>query len=291
MYHRRKILLNLVAAFGDRGVQKIKLQKLLFLFCQKQEQAAFDFVPYKYGCFSFQAAKDINVLATHYRLLREKENTWIVGSEEIPALSASEQQQMTDLIMKFKDHDDAKMVDYVYSRHPYFSISSEWRMTPKQKQDRQEQQENINQQNGEVLFTIGYEGRSIDGYLNLLIENNIKLLCDVRKNPISMKYGFSKNQLDKYCKSLGIAYEHIPELGIPSDKRRQLGTSADYQALFAEYSEALPLRETALDQVLELLRKHKRIALTCFERGHRDCHRHCISEYLGDGRKVEAKHL
>ena len=34
------------------------------------------------------------------------------------------------------------------------------------------------------LPTIGYEGRSIDEYLNLLIKNNIKLLCDVRKNPI-----------------------------------------------------------------------------------------------------------
>ena len=291
MYYRRKILLNLVAAFDQKGVEKLKLQKLLFLFCQGQEKPSFDFVPYKYGCFSFQAAKDLNVLAAHYRLLAEVENTWISDSEKIPALSASEQQRMTDLIMKFKDYDDAKMVDYVYNRHPYFSISSEWKMTPKQKQDRQEQQENINQQNGEVLFTIGYEGRSIDGYLNLLIENNIKLLCDVRYNPISMKHGFSKNQLDKYCKSLCIAYEHIPELGIPSDKRKQLGTSADYQALFAEYSETLPLRETALDQVLKLLRKHKRIALTCFERGHRDCHRHRISGYLCNNQEVICQHL
>ncbi|WP_348602891.1 DUF488 family protein [Bartonella tribocorum] len=42
------------------------------------------------------------------------------------------------------------------------------------------------------FFTIGYEGKSLENYLNCLLENNIKILCDVRKNPISRKYGFSK---------------------------------------------------------------------------------------------------
>ena len=211
MYHRRKVLLNLVAAFDQKGVEKLKLQKLLFLFCRGQEKPAFDFVPYKYGCFSFQATKDLNVLATHYRLLRDLGNNWVANSEEIPALSASEQQRMTDLTMRFKGYDNSKIVGYVYDRHPYFSIKGEWQMTPKQERARQKQQQRITQHNDKVLFTVGYEGRSIDHYLNLLIENNIKLLCDVRYNPISMKYGFSKNQLDKHCKSLGNCLRTYPQ--------------------------------------------------------------------------------
>ncbi len=62
-----------------------------------------------------------------------------------------------------------------------------------------------------ILFTIGYEGISLETYLNRLIENDVKLLVDVRSNPLSMKYGFSKNTLNKYCQSIGIEYEHIPD--------------------------------------------------------------------------------
>ncbi len=291
MYYRRKVLLNLIAAFGDQGLSRIKLQKLLFLFCQKRERAAFDFVPYRDGCYSFQAAQDLHVLATHYQLLREAGNGWIINSGEIPALKAPEQQLVTGLVASFKGYDDSKITGYVDGRYPYFSINSEWRMTSRQTQARQKEKEKIARQNDRVLFTLGYEGRSIDDYLNRLIENNISLLCDVRRNALSMKYGFSQNQLSRCCENLGIVYEHIPDLGIPSAKRRQIDSPADRLALFAEYSESLPLRETALDQVLELLRKHGRIALTCFESEPRQCHRHCISEYLYDSQRVVYRDL
>lgn len=75
-----------------------------------------------------------------------------------------------------------------------------------------------------ILFTIGYEGISLETYLNRLIENDVKLLVDVRSNPLSMKYGFSKNTLNKYCQSIGIEYEHIPEVGIQSQERKHLST-------------------------------------------------------------------
>lgn len=78
MYNRRKILLNLISAFGEKGLDQLKLQKLLFLFCQQQEIPAFDFVPSKYGCFSFQATKDLQVLQSHYQLLREDQNKWFI---------------------------------------------------------------------------------------------------------------------------------------------------------------------------------------------------------------------
>jgi len=43
-----------------------------------------------------------------------------------------------------------------------------------------------------VLFTIGYEKISFEEYLNRLLNNDVKVLVDVRNNPLSMKYGFSK---------------------------------------------------------------------------------------------------
>ncbi|WP_375668511.1 MULTISPECIES: DUF488 family protein [unclassified Bartonella] len=56
------------------------------------------------------------------------------------------------------------------------------------------------------FFTIGYERKSFENYFNQLIKNNIKLLYDIRKNPISRKYGFSKRQLEKVVNNIDIEY-------------------------------------------------------------------------------------
>ncbi|UTO27808.1 DUF488 domain-containing protein [Bartonella harrusi] len=85
------------------------------------------------------------------------------------------------------------------------------------------------------FFTIGYEGKSLENYLDCLIENNIKTLCDVRRNPISRKHGFSKRQLEKAVNNINIEYMHMPELGIASEKRQNLKTQKDYERLFEEY--------------------------------------------------------
>ncbi|WP_375634695.1 MULTISPECIES: DUF488 family protein [unclassified Bartonella] len=57
-----------------------------------------------------------------------------------------------------------------------------------------------------LFFTIGYERKSFEDYFNQLIKNNIKLLYDIRKNPISRKYGFSKRQLEKVVNNIDIEY-------------------------------------------------------------------------------------
>ena len=82
------------------------------------------------------------------------------------------------------------------------------------------------------LVTIGYQDRILEAYLNLLLKNSVTLLCDVRRNPLSRKYGFSKKTLSKACEGVGLRYEHLPELGIASEERRDLKTQADYDALF-----------------------------------------------------------
>src|SRR5690606_27897196 len=125
-----------------------------------------------------------------------------------------------------------------------------------------------------TLFTIGYEGISLEKYLQKLVRNNVKLLVDVRKNPLSMKFGFSKTLLKRYCNSLGIEYLHIPEVGINSNKRQELETQADYDRLFTDYRKTT-LSDTSdqQKQILDLLKNYRRIALTCFEAEPCRCHR------------------
>jgi uncharacterized protein (DUF488 family) len=144
------------------------------------------------------------------------------------------------------------------------------------------------------LFTIGYEGRTQDEYLGLLREAGVTLLADVRRNPISRKKGFSKNTLAQGCATVGIRYEHLPELGITSEKRKGLATQADVDALFAEYErEWLPQQAPAPARLWAWLDAGERVALTCFERAPGACHRHCVAEALqcAHGGGLAAKHL
>lgn len=291
MYYRRKILLNFISAFGEQGIEKLKLQKLLFLLCQAQDKPAFDFVPYKYGCFSFQAAKDLHVLKSHYQLLKQDGAKWLIHQPFNDELQPKEQSILSQLLNDFKHQNTTQTVSYVYDRYPYYSIKSQREMTVQQKKAAQKEIDTINTQEQKSLFTIGYEGKSIDAYLSTLVQNNIKLLCDVRKNPISMKYGFSKNQLKQYCAKLNIVYEHIPELGITSQNRQNLKEKQDYQNLFKVYQVELPTNQTGIEKVLYLLDRHKRIALTCFEKAHQDCHRHCVSNYLQEKNQLDCQHL
>jgi hypothetical protein len=48
---------------------------------------------------------------------------------------------------------------------------------------------------GPALFTIGYQGRTLEDSLNVLLTASVTLLCDVRRNPVSRKPGFSKGVL------------------------------------------------------------------------------------------------
>ena len=144
------------------------------------------------------------------------------------------------------------------------------------------------------LFTIGYEGISFDAYLSRLVANNIKLLCDVRRNPLSRKYGFSKSTLRDAVESLGIRYMHIPELGISSEKRRTLETRADYEKLFRDYEcTTIANGGDKISEVAALLRLHRRIALTCFEADVCMCHRSRIATALARSPKPPSaiKHL
>jgi uncharacterized protein (DUF488 family) len=140
-----------------------------------------------------------------------------------------------------------------------------------------------------AVFSIGYEGLTIDSFLNKLIANNITVVVDVRNNPQSMKYGFSRKSFKQYIESAGMKYIHIPELGIPSTMRKGLGESeappflggVSHKTLFKAYeNKLLPNHETEIKQLIDLTNQNERIALVCFEADHNFCHRHTLIEHL-----------
>lgn len=136
--------------------------------------------------------------------------------------------------------------------------------------------------NANSIFTTGYEGESIDFFLKKLLTHGIRKLLDVRKNPISRKYGFSKKVLASACTAVGITYQHFPNLGIPTDSRKNLTTPDDYQALFKEYHDTI-LQNTDKDQniLIDNLKAMPSV-LMCFEADPNQCHRLTLAHHIAD---------
>ena len=280
MYYRRKIMLALLEAWGGK-LSNTTFQKLLFLFCQLQENPSFDFVPYKYGCFSFQSYIDRRALI-YYGILA-KDGYWhkIDTKKYCEELKGNDKKKIDILRKSFGNFSQEQLIHHVYKNYPYYAIRSEIAEKHLNKSEIEKVNEEKVTDNSYCLSTIGYEGISIDVYLNKLIKNNIKLVCDIRKNPISMKYGFSKQQLKKHLEKISIDYVHIPDLGIESEKRKDLRSQEDYEHLFNWYEKKiLPNKDYFLKLLIEYLRKYKRIALTCFEASHLNCHRHKVVNTL-----------
>lgn len=280
MFHRQKILLALIEVFGGK-LNSRDLQKYLFLFTQKcQQEASYDFVPYKYGCFSFQSYADRRNLAASGHLTASDD--WELKTNgHLKAVSNSEAAKITAFHKQYAAVSGDKLVREVYKQYPYYAIKSEIaaRLLNKEELSKIESSRPTNDEH--CFFTIGYEGSSFEGYLNRLIKNNVRLLCDVRKNPLSRKYGFSKQTLSETLKRLGIHYVHMPELGIVSEKRQELNSQADYNHLFSEYERTtLKSAATHLQNLYTLLQKHKRIAITCFEADQCMCHRGRVAKAL-----------
>lgn len=284
LFDRHKRLLALVAAHGG-DVGNLDFQKLLFLYCREAEEVpTYEFVPYRFGGFSFTSYADKHRLVEQ-GLLAKEERSWKLTPEGKAAavIAPLARMRMDQFAQRHTSLRGDALVAEAYRRHPYYAIRSEiaGRVLAGDEAAQGAIQAARPPANRPGLCTIGYEGRTLENYLNRLLQNGVTLLCDVRRNPLSRKYGFSKTTLSKACVGVGIRYEHLPELGIASEERRELNTQADYDALFAEYERrSLPQQGAALAKIRSWVEAGERVALTCFEKLPQQCHRHCVAEAL-----------
>lgn len=276
-------------------IDKISLQKLLFLFGQKQKKAEYDFIPYKYGCYSYSLNADLTTMVKK-GILSETNSHFICNESNDYIKSLKE---VDKDILYFVKTNYGKMNANYLMRHTYINFPY-WAINSVKAQDilTEEQLNKVSaykpKGNEITLYTIGYEGISLEEYLNRLLKNDVKVLVDVRKNPLSMKFGFSKKQLQIYCNSIGIEYLHLPEVGIDSNQRQELNTQKDYDSLFDIYiKNNLSSTKDTQKRIFDLLQEKKRIALTCFEANICQCHRKHLAEAIENfsNFKYKVKHI
>src|SRR6476646_7174219 len=142
------------------------------------------------------------------------------------------------------------------------------------------------------LFTIGYEQAKPAAVMRELKHAKIDLVVDTRAVAASRRPGFSKRQLAAALAAEGIGYVHLQKLGTPAEGR-QAARAGDYDRLWKIYDKQIQKPETqeALGELLALIKSKKRIALLCYCRDPKACHRSRIVEQVKKRARVIVENL
>ncbi|HEU4454552.1 MAG TPA: DUF488 domain-containing protein [Longimicrobium sp.] len=144
-----------------------------------------------------------------------------------------------------------------------------------------------------TVATIGYEGTTMDAFLEALRAGGVELLVDVRAVASSRRPGFSKTKLAENVNSIGIEYLHLRGLGTPADGRAaaRAGRHEEMHAIFREHMETSAAQDD-LESLIEIVRGGRRVCLLCFEADPAHCHRTLVADALAARlRPIDVQHL
>ena len=124
------------------------------------------------------------------------------------------------------------------------------------------------------LFTVGYEQARPAAVFDELRRAKITLLVDTRAIAASRRPGFSKRQLASALEHEGIGYVHLQKLGTPAEGRAA-ARNGDTDALWRIYDKHIggADAQNELRELIALIKSGKRIALLCYCRDPKTCHR------------------
>ena len=273
MLARQKLVIALINLSGGRA-SRLQIMKQAFLLRQRLSpdyaRCFYEFLPYQYGPFSFALYHDLSNMASAGLITFPSDRT--VGTTEFAStlnerLDARLLKEVDAFWSIYGKYRIGELVNLVYERYPWYASRS-----------RRAKQSEPTEEPKCAVYTIGYEGMQIDGFLNLLLSSGIRTIIDVRKNAVSRVYGFYGSTLASIAKRVGIGYRHVPELGIPSEWRINLDSEEDLSALFMKYrGEVLPSVENSVANIASLI-VQKPSVLMCLESNPVHCHRSIVAE-------------
>jgi hypothetical protein len=96
-------------------------------------------------------------------------------------LDISDRQALLDVKAEFGTFSQNDLIRFTYQKYPYYAIKSAIArelLTDEEMATIENQKRTFTEPQ---LFSIGYEGISLETYINKLILNDVHVLCDVRK--------------------------------------------------------------------------------------------------------------
>ena len=142
------------------------------------------------------------------------------------------------------------------------------------------------------LYTIGYEQAKPASVLGELKRARVQMLVDTRAVAASRRPGFSKRQLAAALDEAQIAYIHLQKLGTPAEGRTA-ARNGDVDALWRIYDKHIKTKDAqdALGELIALIKSGKRIALLCYCRDPKTCHRNRIVANVKKRIRVDVEDL
>lgn len=263
---KQKILLNFLMFLGNKKYSRLKVFKIAFLL--SREITFYDFIPYKYGPYSFEMDKNLRVFNKNGWINMEG-NTIRVNQDILKQLSfeTAHNKKIQEVTNNFLNLNKNTLIDFIYKTYPFYTLNSLIK-----------KQQKIKKPGTQIsIYTIGYQNFSIDLFLNVLIKKGIKTVLDVRNKPFSYKYGFSYPWLNKYLPEFGIEYINISELGIEEKYRKRLSE----EQLWVQYSTLLENKKDYVNKASLIVMK-KPTVLMCYEMNPGDCHRSRLAKRIQD---------
>jgi uncharacterized protein (DUF488 family) len=122
------------------------------------------------------------------------------------------------------------------------------------------------------IFTLGYEGLTIEAFIARLQAAQVKTVVDVRELPLSRKKGFSKTAFCAALATYGIAYLHAPALGCPKPIRNQYKADGNWQTYTRDFLKYIKTQDASLRELVKISHVTQ-TCLVCFEADFSTCHR------------------
>jgi uncharacterized protein (DUF488 family) len=293
MLTRERIALRVLEEAGE-PIAKTVFVKLMFLLRMetelKQHSSFYDFVPYKYGPFSFALYRDLYRLELHGYVSEGGEevtlNDKLYSEAQIQTekLAHNLQSAVVDIVENYGQMKLSPLIKNVYGRYPWYALNSE-------RKERKLFVAPPRPKAAPAVYTIGYEGKTVDAFFNFLLEKGIATIVDVRANPVSRKYGFAKSRMKQIGTNVGIDYLHFPTLGVSSRRRADLSDKASRARLFDLYElTTLVDRKEELKELARIMQT-KPSVLVCVEEDVDSCHRGRLSHAIADDTGMEVIHL
>ena len=130
---------------------------------------------------------------------------------------------------------------------------------------------------GADFFTVGYSGRKTEEIVLALQTNGVRTLMDIRHNQVSMyRPELSKGNLARLLSQRGIAYAHVPGLGVPRDIRAKAIETGTRDVIW-EWYDAVVASFLRGNLHFFLNGFEHPVALMCTEIDPNECHRHRLS--------------
>jgi uncharacterized protein (DUF488 family) len=137
------------------------------------------------------------------------------------------------------------------------------------------------------MFTIGYQGASLERLVETLAAADVSVLVDTRETPTSRRPEFRPRSLNAALSAAGIRYVAAPALGAPRQLRAVV---SDWDRFADGYRERLDLVREELERLIPLVAS-ERVCLLCFEADPLACHRSLLAHEIQGLLDVSTVHL